>query len=207
MRKVTIRTANRGFRNTFLAAGLVGAGLCLMACSPKAPPPEPEPEPVMDPIVTAPPPRPPVELPERTPGLWQLNLSEEGSEDQARTMRLCTDAATEKQLGITGEDLSGDKCRRTTVSKLEDGAWGFLAECQMGTGGTTELSGKITGDYSRDYVLTLRSQTSGAAVEHMNRVVNMTIKARRLGPCRSGQKPGDVILADETFNLFTISGQ
>lgn len=185
----------------------LGGVAWLAACSPKAPEPEPEPEPVPDPIVATPV-KPPAELPTRTPGLWQMTITEEGSEDQARTMRICTDADTEKQLGITGEDLSGDKCQRTAVSKLEDDSWGLLAECQMGTGGSTEMSGKITGDYTRDYVLTLRSQTSGAALDHMNRVVNMTIKAKRLSACRSGQEPGDVILPDgETFNLLTISGR
>lgn len=197
----------RANKRISVAVCLIGAGVVLMACSPKTPEPEPEPEPAPAPIVTAPP-KPPAELPTRSPGLWQMTLSEEGSEDQARTMRICTNAEIETQLGITGEDLSGDKCERTALSKLEDGSWGFLAECNMGTGGLTEMSGKIIGDYTRDYTLTVRSQTSGAAVEHMNRVVNMTIKARRQGPCRKGQDAGDVILpTGETFNLITISGQ
>ncbi|MFT4089229.1 MAG: hypothetical protein QM645_00760 [Asticcacaulis sp.] len=197
----------RRIRGMYVVTGLVASGLLLMACSPKAPEPEPEPEPAPAPVVTAPP-KPQAELPTRSPGLWQLTLSEEGSEDQARTMRICTNADIEKKLGITGEDLSGDKCERTTVSKLEDGSWGFLAECNMGTGGLTEMSGKITGDYTRDYSLTVRSQTSGAAVEHMNRVVNLTIKAKRQGPCRKDQEPGDVILpTGEIFNLITISGE
>ncbi|MDC7685095.1 DUF3617 family protein [Asticcacaulis sp. BYS171W] len=196
----------RGYRWLFLSVAPVVAVLSLLAgCGKKEKAPEPEAA-----VVEAPKPAPkPMDvLPLRKPGLWDMTMSEEGSEAQAQTMQICIDAATEKQLGITGTDLNGDRCQKNTVSHLEDGSWGILAECNMGTGGTMEISGKITGDYTSNYTMTLRSQTTGAAVPHMNRVVNMTILSKRLGACKAEQKPGDVILpGDVTFNLFDMAGK
>ncbi|MFT3997982.1 MAG: DUF3617 family protein [Asticcacaulis sp.] len=175
------------------------------ACGKKEEPPAPEPEPAS---AVAPPPKPMEELPTRLPGLWEMTMSEEGSETESQTMRICIDASTEKQLGITGTDLNGDRCQKTAVSHLEGGAWGLLAECNMGTGGTMEISGKIEGDYTRDYTMTLRTQTTGAALEHMNRVANMTIKSKRISACTGDQKPGDVTLpGDVSFNLFDMAGK
>ncbi|ESQ79700.1 DUF3617 family protein [Asticcacaulis sp. YBE204] len=191
----------------FLYAAPVVAGLSLLtACGKKEKAPEPEATPAA--AVVEAPPKPMDVLPLRKPGLWDMTMSEEGSESQAQTMQICIDAATEKQLGITGTDLNGDRCQKNTVSHLEDGSWGILAECNMGTGGMMEISGKIVGDYTSNYTMTLRSQTTGAAVPHMNRVVNMTILSKRLGACKAEQKPGDVILpGDVTFNLFDMAGK
>jgi hypothetical protein len=180
------------------------SSVLLVSCGKKedpAPPPEPAP-------VVVPPPKPLANLPVRKSGLWEMTLSEEGSEAQAQTMQICIDAATEKQLGLTGTDLSGDKCKKNAVSQLEDGSWGILAECDMGTGGRTEISGNISGDYTSNYKMTMRSQTTGAAAPHMNRVTNMTILSKHIGACKSGQKPGDVSMAgDVSFNLFEMSGK
>ncbi|MCA1934958.1 MAG: DUF3617 domain-containing protein [Asticcacaulis sp.] len=191
-----------------VALSWLAAVALMTGCGKKEQPPAPEPAPAPA-SVAAPPPKPQEPLPARQPGLWETTLSEEGSESQAQTMRICLDASTEKELGITGTDLNGNRCRYTTVSHLDDGSWGILAECNMGSGGKMEVSGSITGDYTRDYTMTLRSQTTGAALAHMNRVVNMTIKSKRLGPCKADQKPGDVTLpgGDVSFNLFDMAGR
>ncbi|ADU12359.1 DUF3617 domain-containing protein [Asticcacaulis excentricus] len=196
----------------YVKSGVVLSWLAVVGlmsgCGKKEQPPAPEPTPASA-SVAAPPAKPQEPLPTRQPGLWETTLSEEGSESQAQTMRICLDAATEKELGITGTDLNGNRCRNTAVSHLDDGSWGILAECNMGSGGKMEVSGSITGDYTRDYTMTLRSQTTGASLAHMNRVVNMTIRSKRLGACKADQKPGDVTLpgGDVSFNLFDMAGR
>lgn len=188
-----------------LAVSLLASLVMMTACGKKEEPPAPAPEPAS---VAPPPPKPQEPLPSRQAGLWETTLSEEGSESQAQTMRICIDAATEKELGITGTDLNGERCHNTAVSHLDDGSWGLLAECNMGSGGKMEVSGNITGDYTRDYTMTLRTQTTGAALAHMNRVVNMTIKSKRLSACKADQKPGDVTLpGDVSFNLYDMAGR
>ena len=48
-------------------------------------------------------------------GRWQAR--------QHRVWLFSDTAATEKELGITGTDLNGNRCRYTTVSHLDDGSW------------------------------------------------------------------------------------
>ncbi len=180
---------------------LVVAGVCagLSGChaKPKAPPPAP---------VAAAPARPAEKLPPRQPGLWETTVTEEGSEDTPQSLQICIDAQTDQHLGVLGTDLSGDTCKRT-VSRTDDG-WGLLAECDMGSGGVSQFSGQITGDYSSDYSMKLRLQTTGASLPQMNRVTNYTVVSKRTGECAKDQMPGDVIVNDGIkINLFDMAGK
>lgn len=148
---------------------------------------------------------PPQILPARKLGLWQTVVSEEGSEEPPHSIEICIDGPTDKGLGILGNDLSGDRCEKT-VNKVSDTSWDLLAECRMGTGGVNEYSGNITGDYSQDYTLRVRSQTTGAELPQMNRVTTYTVKSKRLGACKEGQVGGDVVGDGIALNLFVISG-
>ncbi len=177
-----------------------GPFLALCAChpKPKAPPPPP--------VVAAKPARPPETLPARQSGLWQTTVTEDGSEDTPQSLQICIDARTDRELGVIGTDLSGSTCKKT-VSRTPDG-WDLLAECNMGAGGINEFSGSITGDYSSDYSMKLRLQTTGASLPTMNRVTNYTVASKRTGDCAKDQQPGDVIVNDGfKINLFDMAGQ
>lgn len=181
--------------------GMVLVGVCagsVAAChkKPQTPPPAPVAKPV-----------PPSEtLPARQPGLWQTTVTEQGSEDMPQILQICIDKLTDQHLGILGTDLSGDKCAQKTVRRLDDGSWGLLAQCSMGTGVTDEYSGSITGDYTQDYSMKLRAQTTNVSLPQMNRVTNYTVVSKRLGDCGADQKPGDVINDGVKVNLFDMSG-
>ncbi|GGZ29120.1 DUF3617 domain-containing protein [Asticcacaulis endophyticus] len=202
-----MRVSSKDFASTVISTAIgVAVLLALSACGKKeeAPPPAPAP------VVEAPKPPPMEPMPARKPGLWETAYSEEGSDGVAPVMKICIDAETDKHLGITGNDLSGDKCTKTAVSRMEDEDgkpyWAMIAECDMGSGGKTEINGKFIGDYTSNYTFTARSQTTGAALEHMNRVVNITVKSRRIGACPSSMKGGDVIMpGDVKMNLFDMS--
>ncbi len=144
-------------------------------------------------------------LPARQPGLWSITISENGSTDAPQVQQLCMDALTDQHLGVLGNDLSGDKCKKT-VSKTADGGWGMIAECDMGTGGVDEYSGQISGDFSQDYTLKVRSQTTGAALPQMNRVTTYTVLAKHTGACAADQRPGDVVSDGIKLNLFDMAG-
>ncbi len=144
-------------------------------------------------------------LPARQPGLWSITISENNSPDAPQVQQMCLDALTDQHLGVLGNDLSGDKCKKT-VSHMADGGWGIIAECDMGTGGVDEYSGQITGDFSQDYTLKVRSQTTGAALPQMNRVTTYTVIAKRTGACAADQRPGDVVSDGIKLNLFDMAG-
>ena len=173
----------------------------LAACQ-KAPPPPPAAASMAKPAAAM---APAQVLPARQAGLWSITISEDGSADVPQAQQLCMDALTDQHLGILGNDLSGDKCKRT-VSHTADGGWGIIAQCDMGTGGVDEYSGQISGDFSQDYTLKVRSQTTGAALPQMNRVTNYTVLAKRTGVCAADQRPGDVVSDGIKLNLFDMAG-
>ncbi|ESQ74360.1 DUF3617 family protein [Asticcacaulis sp. AC402] len=178
-----------------LIGGLVGLA---SACGKKS---DPAPQTQAEP---APQPRPSVPLPARTPGLWELTITEEGSAEPPQVQQICIDAETDRRLGILGTDLSGDRCQKT-VGKSGEG-WDILAACDMGNGVSNEYSGAITGDYVTAYSMKLRSQTANVGAPQVNRVVNYTVAAKRNGHCTDGQAAGDVINAGVQFNLFDMAG-
>ncbi|MGA9658910.1 MAG: DUF3617 family protein [Asticcacaulis sp.] len=183
-------------QQTGVALSLLVCLIALSGCHKKpAPPPTPEPEPV----VVAKPSEP---LPPRQPGLWQTEVTEEGSSEPPQVLKICIDAETDRHMGILGTDLSGDSCKTTTYNQGEAG-WNVLAECVVGTGVMTEYSGSITGDVTKDYTLKVRSQTTGG---NLDRVTSYTVTSKRIGACRSGQKPGDVLSGGIRMNLFEMSG-
>lgn len=186
----------RGPLLSFAAAGMC---LAVAGCHAKPKPVPPKP-------VAAKPVKPAGVLPARQPGLWQTTVTEEGSEDTPQSLQICIDARTDHDLGILGTDLSGETCKRT-VSKTDDG-WGLLAECDMGSGGISQFSGQIIGDYSSDYSMKLRLQVTGASLATMNRVTNYTVVSKRTGDCAKDQIPGDVIVNDGfKINLFDMAGK
>ena len=151
-------------------------------------------------------------LPSRLPGLWEMTVTEDSSEDMPQVLQICIDAATDKHLGILGTDLSGDHCQ-TTVSKEAPDGWGLLSACEVGNGVTTEYSGSVSGDFNSAYMMKLRSQTSSSgapqmtsSASQMNRVTNYTVAAKRLGDCARDQQPGDVTNDGVRFNLFDMAG-
>lgn len=184
----------------FVAFVLIGslAGLA-SACGKK---PEPASQTQTAP---APQPKPSVALPARTPGLWEMTITEEGSAEAPQVLQICIDAETDRHLGVLGTDLSGDRCQKT-VSKSGDQSWDVLAACDMGNGVSNEYSGSISGDYTTAYSMKLRSQTANAGAPQVNRVANYTVAAKRTGSCASGQSPGDVVNDGVQFNLFDMAG-
>ena len=194
---------------------LVGCAVLVFGCHKK---PEKAPAPAPAPVIAV---KPSPPLPPRSPGLWETTVTEEGSEDAPQILQICIDAMTDQHLGILGTDLSGDKCSKKTFSRNNDGSWGLLAECDMGSsnggssnGGTsngatsavTEYSGSISGDYTSDYTMKLRSQTTNPSLPQMNRVTNYTVASKRLGACAKDQSPGDVINEGIRMNLFDMAG-
>lgn len=157
-------------------------------------------------VAPAPKPVPP-SLPERASGLWETTISEQGSSEPPRRFKICMDKATDQQLGILGTDLSRDTCFKHAVTQNPDGTWAILSECNMGSGGINAFSGSISGDYSQNYTLTLRSQTMGASLPQMNRIANLIVISKRISACDKDQKGGDMIEGGVKINLFEMAGK
>ena len=135
------------------------------------------------------------QLPRRQSGLWEMTTSMAG-EGATTTTRVCLDAETDREMAIWGGQTSKTMCPRNEIRREADGSLRFASTCNMGTGGVTRSEGTVSGDLTSSYVVKMRASTTGAELPMMNRTTDMTMTARRVGPCADGQKPGDMIGPD-----------
>ena len=132
--------------------------------------------------------------PQRQPGLWEQHVSVDGLEG-VQTIQLCIDKASDGKLSLySARAAAAGHCDTNQIMRKTDGSWAFSSVCDMGSGGKVTTAGTITGDVSRAYTVQSDSTTVGAAVPQMNGEHKVNITAAWQGPCRPGQKGGDMIM-------------
>ena len=131
--------------------------------------------------------------PRRKPGLWEQHLSEGGT-DTVQTSQVCIDDATEQKLSMAGAQPSRESCKTYQLTRKPDGSWAFSSVCNLGSGGVVTTAGTVTGDFATAYKVRSETTTKGAAVAHMNGDRKVDIDAAWMGPCKPGQKGGDMVL-------------
>jgi hypothetical protein len=136
----------------------------------------------------------PAGLPRRKPGLWEMTMTMQGEDQPPMVTRMCLDAATEAKSSIWGNEMTRDMCSKNEMRRQLDGSWKFSSVCNMGSGGVTRSEGTATGDLTNNYVIRMKSSTSGAELEMMNRDSEFTVASRRIGACEPGQRGGDMIM-------------
>ena len=112
-----------------------------------------------------------------------------------QTTQLCIDKASDGKLSLySARAAAAGHCDTNQIMRKTDGSWAFSSVCDMGSGGKVTTAGTITGDVSRAYTVQSDSTTVGAAVPQMNGEHKVNITAAWQGPCRPGQKGGDMIM-------------
>ena len=128
------------------------------------------------------------DAPKRKPGLWQQTVATSGMQVPPQSMSICTDERTDDILAARANE--SHNCDRQTVRR-EGNA--FVVEVVCRDGKTTiRTHGRFTGDFSTAYSGEMRS-TFDPPMQGM-REMTQKIEARWVGPCKPGQKPGDVVL-------------
>ncbi len=135
----------------------------------------------------------PATPPKRKPGLWVQTMTIPGMTQKSS---ICTDAAVEDAVGFWGQQMTRDRCARSSITRNADGSWTVESQCDMGSGGVTTTKGVARGDFNTAYSMTMESSTVGAGAAHMNGVHKMTLQATWQGPCPAGAKPGDIDLGN-----------
>lgn len=167
---------------------VTAAALALTACQKKTEAPAaPEAQPAP---AAAAPAEAPNTLPARKPGLWEVRTSGVDTTGTPSVMRMCLDAAVEKQMSIWGESLAGE-CHGSRPTRQADGSWTFDSTCDRGTGGVSTLKGVATGDMQSHYQIRMDISTTGASVPQMNRSLTQTQDASYMGACPADMQPGD----------------
>jgi hypothetical protein len=129
------------------------------------------------------------ETPKRKPGLWEINNKMAGMPAGAGPIQTCIGAETDNLI------MQGTADMRAQCSKMETRRSGadFLISsvCKMGsTTATTE--GKFTGNFDSAYHADMHI-TYDPPIHGMSKA-DMTLDAKWLGPCKEGQKAGDITM-------------
>ncbi|MEI7611735.1 MAG: DUF3617 family protein [Betaproteobacteria bacterium] len=128
------------------------------------------------------------DMPKRKAGLWEISMRMEGAPNMG-PMQQCIDQNTDnimqqkakehkQDCSVMDIKPSGNKVTVHTVCKTE------------GTTATTD--GVFEGSFDSSYKGTMKTRFSPPMYGMSES--NMTQEARWLGPCKPGQKPGDVIM-------------
>lgn len=142
-----------------------------------------------------------LDLPKRKSGLWEITTSREGAPKAAMggSMQMCIDEKTDDLSRQLGENTSREMCAKRDI-RMEGGRIVADSICKFGETTATShsvISGRFDNTYDVDIHTTYEPPLMGMKTS------NTTIKARWTGPCKAGQRPGDMVLPNGmTINVF-----
>jgi hypothetical protein len=144
-----------------------------------------------------------LDLPSRKAGLWELRTTQQDSQAPADVMQQCVDASTDKLM--SDKFAASPACSKPEVRK-SGAAYVTESSCKMGAAATTTRA-TYTGDFDAAFTINIAmTQDGGSARPDPGRTRTMTVQAKWLGPCKAGQKPGDVETADgRKMNILDLS--
>jgi hypothetical protein len=128
------------------------------------------------------------DMPKRKSGLWEINMRHNGSPGMG-PMQQCIDQNTDNLMQQKAKDNKHD-CSvmdvKTSGSKVS-----IHSVCKM-EGSTATSDSVFEGAFDSSYKGTMKTKFSPPL--HGMSESSMALDARWLGPCKPGQKPGDVIM-------------
>jgi hypothetical protein len=125
------------------------------------------------------------ELPSRKPGLWEVKMSLDGR--AGPTVQQCVDAATDPLLLQSAGPISAAACAKRDVQRSADSL--IIDSACTVDGKPATAHAVIAGSFDGAYTMTITSKGEG-----LQAGLNMTLTGKWLGPCPSGQTPGDVTM-------------
>ena len=132
-----------------------------------------------------------IDLPTRKPGLWELKMQRPGAAGDDVAMQHCTDETTDKKMTSAVQPMATESCSKQDLQKT---ATGYVNDTVCNIAGmTTKSHAEITGDFNSAYTVKVTSQNENP-LPGVPKNASMTLDAKWLGPCKDGQKPGDIVM-------------
>jgi hypothetical protein len=129
------------------------------------------------------------ELPHRKSGLWRIEQTIQGMPSPMGAIETCVDETTDD---LTRQRLSEreQKCEKAELTR-DGAAFRVHSVCKLQNTVAT-MDGKFTGRFDSAY----RSEMhiSYAPPLHGLAVADMVTEAKWVGPCKPGQKAGDIVM-------------
>ncbi|MDR6886423.1 MULTISPECIES: DUF3617 domain-containing protein [Variovorax] len=145
-----------------------------------------------------------IDYPARKPGLWEIQTGDgTAAKGASQTIQQCIDAASDKALRDMGQGMGKDACSRQEL-RNEGGKLVVDSVCKIGS--TTATSHAVmSGDFSSAYRMESKSTYSPPLMGRAEG--SAVIEAKWIGPCKAGQKPGDMIMSNGMkMNVLEMAG-
>jgi hypothetical protein len=129
---------------------------------------------------------------QRKSGLWEVKRTSTRAEGKIRVTQLCIDQASDDALRQLPEGRPNEHCKTDKVQR-DGGKLVVDAVCQLDRTSTTATThAVVTGDANSAYKIESKATYDPPVRGHSEG--SAMLEARWLGPCKPGQRPGDVIL-------------
>ncbi len=129
------------------------------------------------------------DTPKRKPGLWEINTRMEGMPSMG-AIQQCIDKNTDNLMQQQAQQKEKPNCSVLDV-KQQGNKYTMRSVCKIeNTTATTDAV--FTGAFDSAYKGDVRTRYSPPM--HGMSESKMSMEAKWLGPCKAGQKPGDVIM-------------
>jgi hypothetical protein len=145
-----------------------------------------------------------IDYPARKPGLWEIQTGDgTAAKGASQTIQQCIDAASDKALRDMGQGMGKDACSKQEL-RNEGGKLVVDSVCKIGS--TTATSHAVmSGDFSSAYRMESKSTYSPPLMGRAEG--SAVIEAKWIGPCKAGQKPGDMIMSNGMkMNVLEMAG-
>jgi len=130
------------------------------------------------------------DIPNRKPGLWEIRMMSADARIPPQTIQQCTDASTDADMRTTFSPMAKEMCAQQTMQKTASG-YSIDATCNFhGIASTSHT--EISGDFDSAY--TVKVSTRSDDPSGVAQAGDMTMNATWAGPCKDGQKAGDIIM-------------
>lgn len=130
------------------------------------------------------------DLPKRKSGLWEIKMSMDGQPAGASKMQTCVDEKSDDLTQQQAQAQTKKSCSQNETRRDGDRVI-VHSVCQFGqTTATSDavFSGRFDATYRGEIKTAFSPALAGRSETHM------TVEAQWLGPCKAGQRPGDVIV-------------
>jgi hypothetical protein len=126
------------------------------------------------------------DIPHRKAGLWRMERMSQGAPSPLGAMEMCIDEKTDDIIQRFGD--RGQKCEKTSFRREGD-KYSVSAVCKMEHTVAT-MEGTFTGDFNSAYRAEIHVASDPPL--HPRASSDIVMEAKWLGPCKPGQKPGDM---------------
>ncbi|EAQ35124.1 hypothetical protein NB311A_14550 [Nitrobacter sp. Nb-311A] len=131
-----------------------------------------------------------VQLPLRKAGLWDIKVKHEGGRMPPVMVQQCTSEAVDREFTSDFAPSAKQNCSKADIQK---NATGYVMDSVCTMAGTTVTAhGETSGDFNSAYTVNVTSHSEGGKLGKQDNKI--TIAAKWTGPCKKGQKPGDVVM-------------